>query len=197
VNGVPRLILASASPARRNLLAAAGFDATTIVSGVDESTVDSDSAEELCMTLARLKAEAVATHVTDDVVVGCDSVLAFEGRIYGKPGEPDVARERWYAMRGRSGTLHTGHCVLRGAGRAEGVATTVVRFTQVSDAEIDAYVASGEPLQVAGGFTIDGRGSLFVDSIEGDATNVIGLSLPLLRRLLAELGLSATDFWKR
>jgi septum formation protein len=197
VNGVPRLILASASPARRNLLAAAGFDATAIVSGVDESTVDSDSAEELSMTLARLKAEAVASQVTDDVVVGCDSVLAFDGGIYGKPGEPDVARERWYAMRGRSGTLHTGHCVLRGAERAEGVATTVIRFAEVSDAEIDAYVATGEPLQVAGGFTIDGRGSLFVDSIEGDATNVIGLSLPLLRKLLAELGLSATDFWKR
>src|SRR5581483_5632400 len=195
VNGVPRLVLASASPARRNLLAAAGFDATAIVSGVDESTVDSESAGELCRTLARMKAEAVAARVNGDVVIGCDSVLAFDGRIYGKPGVPEVARERWLAMRGRSGTLHTGHCVLFGTARAEGVATTVVRFADVSDAEIDAYVATGEPLQVAGGFTIDGRGSLFVDSIEGDATNVIGLSLPLMRRLFAELGLSATDFW--
>ncbi len=195
VNGVPGLILASASPARRNLLAAAGLSATVIVSGVDESTVDSDSAEELCLTLARMKAETVASGVSGSVVIGCDSVLAFDGRILGKPTDPDEARKRWYAMRGRTGTLHTGHCLLLDGDRAEGVESTTVHFAPVTDEEIDAYVGTGEPLNVAGAFTIDGRGSAFIDRIEGDHTNVIGLSLPLLRRLLAELGLNLTDFW--
>jgi septum formation protein len=195
VNGVPGLILASASPARRNLLAAAGLPATVIVSGVDESTVDSESAEELCLTLARMKAEAVASGVTGSVVIGCDSVLAFDGQILGKPLDADDARKRWYAMRGRTGTLHTGHCLILDDRRAEAVASTTVHFATLTDEEIDAYIGTGEPLTVAGAFTIDGRGSIFIDHIQGDHTNVIGLSLPLLRTLLADLGVNITDFW--
>src|SRR5579859_2026658 len=188
VNGVPGLILASASPARRNLLAAAGLSATVIVSGVDESTVDSETAEELCLTLARMKAETVASGVTGNVVIGCDSVLAFDGQILGKPVDADDVRKRWYAMRGRTGTLHTGHCVILDDRRAEAVASTTVHFATVTDDEIDAYIATSEPMNVAGAFTIDGRGGVFIDSIDGDHTNVIGLSLPLLRKLLADLG---------
>jgi len=200
VTDVPKLILASASPARRNLLVAAGIDATVQVSGVDESTVDSTSAQALCLTLARLKAEAVAARLNpagDALVIGCDSVLDLDGKILGKPADPDDARHRWYAMRGRTGVLHTGHCVLHiGTGkRAEAVASTTVHFAEVTDEEIDAYVGTGEPLHVAGAFTLDGRSGPFIESIEGDHSNVIGLSLPLLRRLLAELGIRLTDLW--
>ena len=200
VTDVPKLILASASPARRNLLVAAGIDATVQVSGVDESTVDSTSAQALCLTLARLKAEAVAARLNpagEALVIGCDSVLDLDGKILGKPADPDDARHRWYAMRGRTGVLHTGHCVLHiGTGkRAEAVASTTVHFAEVTDEEIDAYVGTGEPLHVAGAFTLDGRSGPFIESIEGDHSNVIGLSLPLLRRLLAELGIRLTDLW--
>jgi septum formation protein len=200
---VPRLILASASPARRNLLAAAGIDAEVMVSGVDESTVDSSTPELLCLTLARLKAEAVAARLTrignpgDALVLGCDSVLDFAGQVFGKPADVDEARQRWRAMRGRAGVLHTGHCLIRLAEskRADRVASTVVRFAEVTDEEIEAYVGTGEPLHVAGAFTIDGRGGVFVESIEGDHGNVIGLSLPTLRRLLTEFGIGLTELW--
>jgi len=200
VTDVPRLILASASPARRNLLAAAGIDAAVQVSGVDESTVDSTSAPVLCLTLARLKAEAVAARLSradEALVVGCDSVLELDGQIFGKPADADDARQRWYAMRGRTGVQHTGHCVLHtGTGKqAEAVAGTTVRFAEVTDEEIEAYVGTGEPLHVAGAFTLDGRSGPFIESIDGDHSNVIGLSLPLLRRLLAELGIRLTDLW--
>jgi septum formation protein len=197
VNDVPRLILASASPARRNLLAAAGLDATVMVSGVDESTVDSPDAAVLCLTLARMKAAAVAARSAGGVVIGCDSVLAFDGEVLGKPADAQEARRRWRVMRGQAGVLHTGHCLIdAGTGKqAEAVASTTVRFAEVTDEEIDAYVGTGEPLHVAGGFTIDGRSAPFIESIEGDHSNVIGLSLPLLRRLLAELGIRLTDLW--
>jgi septum formation protein len=200
VSHVPRLILASASPARRNLLASAGIDAEVMVSGVDESVVDGATPETLCLTLARLKAEAVAARLDapdDALVIGCDSVLALDGQIFGKPADADEARQRWYGMRGRSGILHTGHCLIHtGSGKqGEGVASTVVRFADVTDEEIDVYVGTGEPLHVAGAFTLDGRSGPFVESIEGDHGNVIGLSLPLLRRLLAELGIRLTDLW--
>jgi septum formation protein len=132
------------------------------------------------------------------LVLGCDSVLAFDGQILGKPADAEDALKRWQAMRGRSGVLHTGHCLveLPGGRAAEHVASTVVHFADLSDAEIEAYVASGEPLWVAGAFTIDGLGGPFVERIEGDHTNVVGLSLPVLRRLLAELDLQITDFWR-
>jgi septum formation protein len=132
------------------------------------------------------------------LVLGCDSMLDFEGRALGKPAGVADAVERWRAMRGRTGTLHTGHCLIDAgsAKRAEGVASTIIHFADVSDAEIDAYVATGEPLRVAGGFTIDGLGGPFVDRIEGDHGTVVGLSLPLLRRLLVELGTSITGLWR-
>jgi len=194
-----RLILASASPARLRTLAAAGIRAEAIVSGVDESTVDSGNAAELCLVLARMKARAVADRVEPPaLVLGCDSVLAFDGRILGKPVDADEARQRWYAMRGRSGVLHTGHSIVDTTnGRtAEATASTTVHFADVTDEEIDAYIATGEPLAVAGAFTIDGIGGPFIERIEGDAGTVIGLSLPLLRRLLAQLGIPIVTLWQ-
>ncbi|MDP9797770.1 septum formation protein [Catenuloplanes nepalensis] len=209
ISNRPRLILGSASPARRTLLKSAGIDVDVIVSGVDESAVEAVSADTLCQILARLKAAAVAERVRQSeaatlpgtgpatLVLGCDSVLAFDGEILGKPADADDAVRRWQAMRGRSGTLYTGHSLVDvGGGRvAEGVAATVVHFADVSDDEIKAYVGTGEPLHVAGSFTIDGLGGAFVERIEGDHGTVVGLSLPLLRRLVAELGHSITDFW--
>ena len=200
----PRLVLASASPARRRLLEAAGIDAEVQVSGVDESTVDASRADTLCLALARLKADAVAQRrQTDDLVLGCDSVLEFDGRILGKPADHGEAIERWLSMCGRSGVLYTGHCLIApgsgpgGGTHAEGVAKTTVHFATPTDDEIAAYVASGEPLHVAGAFTIDGLGGPFVEWIEGDHSNVIGLSLPLLRQLLAELGIPITCLWRK
>ena len=197
-----RLVLASASPARRRTLAAAGIDVDVVVSGVDESTVDSSRADTLCATLARMKAEAVANRLRRQgsepvLVLGCDSVLAFDGRILGKPSGTADARERWHRMRGRSGELLTGHCLIRldDDRHAEEVGATTVRFADVTDAEIEAYLATGEPLQVAGAFTIDGLGGPFVESIVGDPGTVVGVSLPLLRRLLAELGVPITRLW--
>ncbi|BFU42332.1 Maf family protein [Krasilnikovia sp. MM14-A1004] len=196
-----RLVLASASPARRALLKAAGIDAAILVSGVDESTVEAEDAHTLSLTLARLKARTVAARLPSDpgtLVLGCDSVLAFDGQILGKPANAAEAVQRWRAMRGRSGVLYTGHHLTDVAAGKQGeeVGTTVVHFADISDAEIDAYVATEEPLHVAGSFTIDGRGGAFVDRIEGDAGNVIGLSLPLLRRLLGGFGVSITQLWR-
>jgi septum formation protein len=194
-----RLVLASASPARLRTLEAAGIDAEVLVSGVDESSVDSADPADLCLTLARHKAEAVAQRLRDrELVLGCDSVLAVDGEVFGKPGSPAEAIARWRRMRGRSGTLHTGHCLidLATANVRAAAAATKVRFADLSDAEVEAYVATGEPLRVAGAFTIDGIGASFVDSIAGDPGTVIGLSLPLLRRLLAELGIPITALWR-
>jgi septum formation protein len=196
-----RLVLASASPARRALLKAAGIDADVLVSGVDESVVEAEDAYTLSLALARMKARTVAARMQAEpgvLVLGCDSVLAFDGEVLGKPADAPEATKRWQAMRGRSGVLHTGHHLteLVGGRQAEEVGTTVVHFAEVADEEIEAYVATGEPLHVAGAFTIDGRGGAFVERIEGDAGNVIGLSLPLLRHLLAELGIAITDLWR-
>jgi septum formation protein len=204
VTSGPVLVLASASPARKSLLTSAGIEPEIIVSGVDESAVEAGSPEALCAVLARLKAHSVAERLKHrqqhaDLVLGCDSVLAFDGEILGKPSMPEEAVKRWQAMRGRSGVLHTGHCLVDlGSGRtAEAVGSTVVHFADISDEEIQSYVDSGEPLQVAGAFTIDGRGGPFVERIEGDHGTVVGLSLPLLRRLLRELGRSIVDLWHR
>ncbi|NYH44950.1 septum formation protein [Micromonospora jinlongensis] len=199
-----RLVLASASPARRKSLQAAGIEPDVLVSGVDESLVVTDRAEELCLELARLKAQAVLTRLSPandqrTLVIGCDSVLAFDGEILGKPADPADATRRWLRMRGRSGVLHSGHCLIDvvAGRRAEAVASTTVHFADISDDEIAAYVASGEPLAVAGAFTIDGLGGAFVERIEGDPGTVVGLSMPLLRRLLAELDLRITDLWTK
>lgn len=194
-----KLVLASASPARLKTLRAAGLDPEVIVSGVDESSVETLGAEALCLTLAELKAQAVAVRIGDPatLVLGCDSVLEFDGAILGKPDDASEAIDRWERMRGRAGILHTGHCLIDTATgqRAAAVASATVRFADVSDAEIAAYVATGEPLLVAGSFTIDGLGAWFIDGIEGDPGTVIGVSLPLLRRLFIELGTSVLALW--
>ncbi len=197
----PRLVLASASPARVALLRAAGLAPDVVVSGEAEDGVSGLSAPDLARTLAERKASAVAGRIAtrDDaaLVVGCDSVLDFGGEVRGKPASAEEATAWWRSYRGRSGTLVTGHAVVEaGTGRrAVGVAETVVRFGDPTDAEIAAYVATGEPLAVAGGFTLDGYAAPFVDGIDGDHGTVLGLSLPLLRRLLADLGVGVTDLW--
>src|SRR3982751_3028800 len=180
------MILASASPARQQLLTAAGIDAEVMVSGVDESVVEAEDAYTLCLALARMKARTIAAQLNADpgvVVLGCDSVLEFEGEIFGKPENADEAAKRWMRMRGHSGVLHTGHHLtsLVSGRQAEAVGMTTVHFADITDEEVAAYVATAEPLSVAGSFTLDGRGGAFVERIEGDPGNVIGLSLPLLR----------------
>jgi septum formation protein len=200
-----RFILASQSPARLALLRAAGVEPERIVSGVDEAAFDAPSPAELALRLAIAKAQTVAAQVgAGAVVVGCDSMLDFGGRALGKPADPAEARERWLAMRGKDGVLVTGHCVVDTRPGADpdlwrvamDVNPTMVRFAEVSEEEIDAYLATGEPMHVAGAFTLDGFGGWFVESIVGDPSNVVGLSLPLLRRLLAEIDVSVTELWK-
>ncbi len=174
-----------------------------MVSGVDESGVVAESPAALTAELARLKAEAVdATLALDGrttVLVGCDSMLELDGQAYGKPGTPAVATERWRRMRGRSGVLNTGHHVVvhhEGSRTVRSaVASTRVFFAALSDAEIDAYVATGEPLEVAGAFTVDGLGGAFVERVEGDHHSVVGISLPLLRGVLAGLGVAWPSLW--
>ena len=196
------LILASASPARLATLRDAGLDPDVVVSGVDESVVHEGDPSVLVVRLAELKARTVAERLAGDParagwVLGCDSVLALDGRILGKPTDAADAVRRWHAMRGRSGVLHTGHCLVdlaRGSQVLRSAATTV-HFAQVTDEEVEAYVATGEPLHVAGAFTIDGLGGAFVTGIEGDHHNVVGLSLPVLRVMFAELDVSWHELW--
>jgi septum formation protein len=223
-----RLLLASASPARLTTLRAAGVEPEVLVSGVDEPAVlDAARASgplspaDAVLVLAQAKARDVVGRVrgaeprTVDVVLGCDSMLELDGEVLGKPASPDEARERWRAMRGRTGVLHTGHWLadLRDDGdRARDLAapgpvpadrphelgetsSTAVTFADVTDAEIDAYVATGEPLHVAGAFTIDGLGGAFVERVDGDHHGVVGLSLPTLRRLLRARDVAWTDLW--
>jgi nucleoside triphosphate pyrophosphatase len=193
-------VLASASPARLQTLRNAGLAPTVIVSGVDESQLDGLPPAELALQLAELKCAAVAAR--DDLpegalVLGCDSVLDLDGVALGKPDDAADAVRRWERMRGRSGVLQTGHSLRDTAtGRvAAATASTTVHFADLSDDEIAAYVATGEPLHVAGAFTVDGLGGAFVTGIDGDHHNVVGVSLPLLRELVAELGHSWTQLW--
>lgn len=198
-------MLASASPARRETLISAGLAPQVVVSDVDEDAFDAADVPALVQALARAKAEAVAARLgaagdgaSDVLVVGCDSLLELDGEPLGKPASPAEAVERWLRMRGRTGHLHTGHHVLRlgeRPGRASGVATTEVRFADLSEAEIEAYVATGEPERVAGAFTIDGLGGAFVTSVSGDPHNVVGISLPLLRDLFGRLGVTWHTLW--
>lgn len=226
--GAPRLILASASPARARILDAAGIAYSVMVSEVDEDAVARDRPQagpaEIALLLAKAKAEDVATRpeAAGALILGCDSVFELDGAAYGKPHEPSVALDRWRRQAGRTGQLHTGHALVdasrqgtvappgSGAGPAGGpedgadagpppsasaVATASVTFEDVSEAEIAAYVGSGEPLHCAGAFTIDGRGAAFVSRVEGDPNAVIGLSVSTLRTLLHQLGWSVTDLW--
>ena len=190
---MPSIILASASPSRKRLLEAAGIDAQIVISDVDEedSIYLSMPPREMVLALAIVKAHTVREIIIQKgLIIACDSTFEFDGISLGKPLTPEVARERARMLSGKSGYLHTGHCILdidRGVEVAD-IATTKVIFSELTDQEIDDYVASGEPLNVAGGFTLDGLSSAFISSIEGDYTNVIGLSVPLLRRLTSQLG---------
>lgn len=208
------ILLASQSSGRLATLRAAGVEPLVRVSDVDEHAVlrvlaagsrQEPTPVQQVQALARAKAEEVAAAVTRAereadpslVVVGCDSMLEIDGRVVGKPGTSEIARARWQSMRGRTGVLHSGHALVRvgNGARAGGVSSTTVRFGSPTDAEIDAYVATGEPLGCAGAFTIDGLGGAFIDGIDGDPHGVVGISLPLLRRLLADLDVRWTDLW--
>ncbi|GAA2034881.1 nucleoside triphosphate pyrophosphatase [Pseudokineococcus marinus] len=206
-----RLVLASASPARLALLRSAGTDPLVLVSGVDEPAVVErygvTDAEDVCLVLARAKAEDVAGRldeldVAEDeplLVVGCDSVLELDGDVHGKPADAAEAAARWRRMRGRSGVLHTGHWLVDaredgGTGATLGaVSSTTVRFADVDDAEVEAYVATGEPLRVAGAFTLDGLGGPYVAGVEGEPSAVVGLGLATLRGMLGEVGVRWSD----
>lgn len=199
------VVLASASPARLETLRRAGLDPVVEVSGVDETTVTDADPAGLALRLAELKGRAVvdrqATAARGErvLVVACDSLLELSGEVHGKPASAAEAIERLTSMSGASGVLHTGHFLADvGSGRSlSRQAATVVHFAQLSAAEIEAYVSTGEPLAVAGGFTIDGLGGAFVRGVEGDPHTVVGISLPLLRRMFAELGVGWTDLWRR
>jgi septum formation protein len=197
-----RLVLASASPARLALLRQAGLAPEVVVSDVDESTVSAPRVSELVALLAAAKAAAVAGGQTDALVVGADSLLEFRGRAMGKPADVHDARDRWQHMSGHSGTLHTGQALFdvrdgEVVSRDVAVTSTVVHFATVTPQELEAYLATGEPLGVAGAFTLDGLGAPFVRRVEGDPAAVVGLSLATLRAQLAKRGLAVTDLWRR
>ncbi|MEK6648820.1 MAG: nucleoside triphosphate pyrophosphatase [Actinomycetota bacterium] len=192
---MPSIILASASPSRKRLLKAAGISARVIISNVDEDAeiYTTMAPKEMVIALAIVKAHTIRELVTEPaLIIACDSNFEFEGESLGKPLTAQAARERTKRLSGKSGYLHTGHCIIDTAQGMEisDIATTKVTFSELTDEEIEDYVASGEPLGVAGGFTLDGLSSAFIPSIEGDYTNVIGLSIPLLRRMTTQLGYS-------
>ena len=192
---MPKIVLASQSTSRRRLLEGAGINPTIIVSNVDEETdfFNAMSPADMVIALAVTKAHTVREQIDyPALIIGCDSTFDVDGVSFGKPGTPDIARERAKKISGRSGLLHTGHCVIdtaQGREIADRV-TTKVTFSELTDQEIEDYIASGEPLQVAGGFTLDGFGSPFIPIIEGDYTNVVGLSMPFLRSAMSQLGYS-------
>ena len=191
------LVLASASPARRRLLQGIGINPIVDVSNFDESQIQHDDPMHLVELLAEAKAKTVAQHRQNALILGCDSVLFVEGEIFGKPESPDVAIARWQSMRGGYGILYTGHALIDQPQNKTLVrhGTTKVHFANISDATIKAYVKSGEPLQCAGCFALEGKGGLFIEKIEGCHSNVIGLSLPLLRQMLMELGYDVSKIW--
>ena len=194
-----RLVLASQSPSRRMLLEQGGVRPVLRPAHIDEDAViaslhDAPPATTVS-TLARAKAETAIADFPDDVVVGCDSMLLLDGELLGKPHTVEATIERWKAQRGKVAQLLTGHAVWFGGEWVVGTVATTIRFGDVSDADIEAYARSGQPLECAGAFTLEALGSWFIDSIDGDPTSVIGLSMPLLRRCLYRFGLDASDFW--
>ncbi|MDQ2726150.1 MAG: Maf family nucleotide pyrophosphatase [Actinomycetota bacterium] len=193
------LVLASQSPSRLRLLRAAGIEPEVDVSGVPEDGTDPARPKDLVATLARRKATAVAGRRAGGLVLGCDSAFELDGIAHGKPAGTAEAARRWRRMGGSEGVLHTGHCLIDAATghMAEGVASTVVHFARLDEDDIDAYVRSGEPLAVAGAFTLDGLSAPFIDGVDGDPSNVIGLSLPLLRTLLGQHGVAITSLWNQ
>ncbi len=201
-----RLVLASSSPARLAALRSAGIEPEVIVSDVDEDAFTSVGVADLVALLAEAKASAVFARIGDNgdgdvVVIGCDSLLDLDGEPMGKPVDAVQARERWRRMRGRTGHLRTGHHVVARLGgdlvASTAVATTEVAFAELTDDEIEAYIATGEPLRVAGAFTIDGLGGAYVTGISGDPHNVVGISLPLLRTMFATLDVPWHTLWRR
>lgn len=198
---LPRIVLASASPSRSRLLKSAGITPEIIVSGVDEESSEYSelSPRELVVALAIVKAHTVRTMIDfPAIIIGCDSTFEFEGKSLGKPITPEVAMARAQMLSGKSGTLYTGHCIIDTTKNIEisDVAATEVHFSKMSDADIAGYVATGEPLNVAGGFTLDGLSAPFISKIIGETSNVIGLSLPLLRAAFNKLGYNWFDFVK-
>ena len=194
---LPDFVLASASPARLKLLQTIGIEPIVQHSNLDESQIQLADPVELVKTLALKKAEIVASDHLDSLILGCDSLLAVNGEIYGKPESAQQAIARWQKMRGNEGILYTGHALIdrRQAKVLLRCAMTKVYFANIGDAIIEAYVASGEPLKCAGCFALEGKGGLFIEQLQGSHSNVIGLSLPLLRQMLRELGYQITDFW--
>ena len=195
---LPIFVLASASPARLKLLQKAGIEPVVRISNFDESQVQIDKGIELVQTLARCKAQSVTSQFSNAIVLGCDSVLEVDGKIYGKPKSAAEAVARWQIMRGNTGMLYTGHALIDLSKQQQLVrcGLTKVYFANLSDGLIEAYVQSGEPLKCAGSFALEGKGGLFIEKIEGCHSNVIGLSLPLLNQMLAELGYNVTEFWQ-
>lgn len=198
---LPRIVLASASPSRSRLLKSAGITPEIIVSGVDEESSEYSnlSPRELVVALAVVKAHTVRAMIDfPAIIIGCDSTFEFEGKSLGKPITAEVATERAKLLSGKSGTLYTGHCIIDTTKNIElsDVAATEVHFSKMSDADIAGYVATGEPLNVAGGFTLDGLSAPFISKIIGETSNVIGLSLPLLRAAFNKLGYNWFDFVK-
>ena len=196
---IPPFVLASASPARRRLLQTVGIEPIVQPSDFDESQIQLTEPAELVKTLAQYKAETVAPQFESALIIGCDSVLSINGEIYGKPADFSEAIARWQIMQDNFGDLYTGHALIDHQQNLTLVKSQVTRvyFAQMSEKAIKAYVATGEPLKCAGAFAIEGFGSFFVEKIEGCHTNVIGLSLPLLRQMLSELGYDVTDFWQQ
>ena len=195
-----RIVLASSSPSRRMILANAGVDPVIQPADVDEdallaSLTDASPADAVA-ALARAKAHAVAGQFHDDVVIGGDSMLLLDGHLQGKPHTPEATVERWHAQAGKVAQLLTGHCILHQGEEFVETSTTTVHFAAASDADIQAYAASGEPWQCAGAFTLEALGGWFIDRIEGDPSSVIGLSLPVVRRALYSFGLDASAFWR-
>jgi septum formation protein len=202
VSDIRHLVLASASPARLALLRQAGLSPEVVVSEVDESTVSAPRVAEQVALLAAAKGLAVAKRQTDALVIGADSLLEFRGRAMGKPADVHEARDRWQHMGGHSGVLHTGQALLdvqdgEVVSRDVAVVSTVVHFARIEASELEAYLATGEPLAVAGAFTLDGLGAPFVRRVEGDPAAVVGLSLATLRTQLAARGVALTDLWRR